>query len=189
MHLEESDPDASLIEQMSRGRIDRSKWEDYVAQIKSWVSRRYPDLNSQADDLAHETAISAYVNVKAFRGESRFIQWTYGVARYVVCKHLRLAHRVPTVPLESLKAEPVVSDGIEEKLQLWSMRMAMNELSGLERSVFVCRTAYDSDHKDIAAALGITSNASRQTWMRAVRKVRKFGGDVEVDRKDLVGSA
>ena len=169
-----SDLDGPLVQQMRDGTVDYRHWQDYVSRIHVWICRRFPFLYAHSEDLADEAAIRAFLNVRSFRGDAPLMQWTQSVAYYVVCRHLRKYRKLPLLSIEDLTVEPAVDDGVDSRIQLWAVAQAMRSMTRLERDVFVSRTAYDSDHKEIARRLGISSNASRQTWMRAVQKVRHF---------------
>lgn len=172
MQIMTSDADDRILCRLRDGSIELARWQTYVSGIRAWICSRFPQVSNHAEDLADEAAIRAFINLDSFRGDASFTQWTNRVAYFVVCAHLRKSSSRPEVSLDNPVIEPVSTDSIEDRLTIWSMDSAIKSMTCLEREVFVRRAAYASEHKDIADKLGITSNASRQSWMRAVKKVR-----------------
>ena len=88
---------------------------------------------------------------------------------------------------ETVPLEPELSSRLQSRLpsperqlditlRVKRLSIAISTLSNLEREVFV-RFCYDGDsHKDIAEALGIGVDNSRQLYFRAMRKVRVILG-------------
>jgi RNA polymerase sigma-70 factor (ECF subfamily) len=56
-------------------------------------------------------------------------------------------------------------------LLCYELAFLMEQLSSTERAVFVLREAFDFNHKDIAEALGVSTDNSRQLLKRAKEKV------------------
>lgn len=76
--------------------------------------------------------------------------------------------------------EPIVSDREstihqskfeERNLLCYELAFLMEQLSPSERAVFVLREAFDFNHKEIAEAINISSENSRQLFSRAKEKV------------------
>lgn len=76
--------------------------------------------------------------------------------------------------------EPIISSGErtvdhskfeEHNLLSYELAFLMEKLSLTERAVFVLREAFDFDHKEIAEAINISADNSRQLYKRAKEKV------------------
>src|SRR5690554_285750 len=59
----------------------------------------------------------------------------------------------------------------EQNLLSYELAFLMEQLSPAERAVFVLREAFDFNHKEIAEAINISAENSRQLYSRAKRKV------------------
>jgi|SRR5579871_2339978 len=174
MEVKPADPDAQLLLKMQTGEIDEANWRDFRKRIQQWICYRYPSLRATADDLAGEAALCVFVSVHSFRGEARFIRWVHCITRRIVSKHHDKQARVVVMSVEDLPEEVVANDKIEKRLLHLAAKAAMQTLTEQEHRVFLLRVTNDMDHKEIARRIGISDNASRQTWMRAMAKIRRY---------------
>jgi RNA polymerase sigma-70 factor (ECF subfamily) len=152
------------------------------------LSRRRPQLGSvrgsEFDDLAHQSADDALVNVLArldeFRGLSRFTTWAYKfVMREVSCKVARHAwqrqppgRHDPTfeqVP-DALARRP--GDRFEQQEQLKALSFAIGELTERQREVFVAVALNDVAIDVVAIQLGTNRNAVYKNLFDARRNLR-----------------
>lgn len=72
--------------------------------------------------------------------------------------------------------EPVFTDNTDaridsQKVLTYSMLVLLEQLNAKERAVFILRESFDYSHADIAQALGINEDASRQLYKRGKAKV------------------
>ena len=169
-----NDHEPKIARQIRRGDVDHQTWQLFVERLHYWICRRYPFLVHQADDLADETAMRVLVGFPSYRGEANFDHWCYGIARHVVSRHLRKSHGITELSLQDVGDDVPMKDCFPGGLFEWASETAMARLTELERSVFLSRVQHDTDHCEIARRLGISSNASHQTWGRAVKKMRQF---------------
>ena len=169
-----SDVDARLLQQLTTGKVDETEWRNFLGRIRGWICCHYPSLYAVSDELAGEAAVCAFESLASFRGEARFIRWVHRIAYHVVSRYLRKQAQAVVVSLEDIKDEAAGGDEIQSRLLQLAAEAAMETLTAQERIVFVSRVTNDTDHKDIALRLGITSNASRQTWMRASEKIARY---------------
>lgn len=168
------DSDADLIAQLKTGDFDLQVWEGFVKRVRGWVCRNFPELTNEADDIATLAAEYAYESLEAFRGECRFIRWVNRIAYNIACRRLQKTRQHVVVSFEDLHHAAAEGDDIDFALQQIEAAEAMKSLTEQERAVCLLRLLHDVDHKDIAAQLGISPNASRQTWMRAAEKLGRY---------------
>jgi RNA polymerase sigma-70 factor (ECF subfamily) len=174
MEVKETDPDAQLLRKMQTGAVEESDWQDFVERVRRWIVLHYAFLHAQSDDLAGEAALRVFESVPAFRGESRFIGWVYRIAQNVITGHLRHQAGVTVLSFEEMSEEVAAEDAIRKLMLQLAAEAAMQTLTEQERSVFMSRVTHDTDHQEIAQRLGISHNASRQTWMRASEKIGRY---------------
>jgi RNA polymerase sigma-70 factor, ECF subfamily len=152
------------------------------------LSRRRGQLGAisgpEFDDLAHQAADDALVNVLAklgeFRGLSRFTTWAYKFVVFEVSgKVARHAwRRVPPsrhefvfeqVP-DSLAPRP--GDRLEQREQLEALSVAIGELTARQREVFVAIALNDVPIDVLALQLGASRNAIYKNLFDARRNLR-----------------
>jgi RNA polymerase sigma-70 factor, ECF subfamily len=152
------------------------------------LSRRRAQLGSirgsEFDDLGHQAADDALVNVLArldeFRGLSRFTTWAYKfVMREVSAKVARHAWRrqppnvhepaFEQVP-DSLAARP--GNLLDQREQLKALSSAIGQLTERQRKVFVAIALNDVPIDVLAIQLGSTRNAIYKNLFDARRNLR-----------------
>jgi RNA polymerase sigma-70 factor, ECF subfamily len=143
---------------------------------------------AEAEDGAQETMISAFRNLKSFRGESKFSTWLVTIAMNEARKRLRKAKTAhedslddtvegaegdftPAVltdwreiPLEALERKE-----LKEKLQ-----EAVKGLPEKYREVFVLRDIEELNQEETAAALGINTTLVKVRLHRARMMLQKL---------------
>lgn len=75
--------------------------------------------------------------------------------------------------------EPVSDDNPDLRIQRrellsYSLMVLLERLTAQQRAVFILREAFDYDHAEIAAVMGIHSDYSRQLLSRAKRKLKDY---------------
>ena len=98
---------------------------------------------TEAEDGAQETMISAYRHLTSFRGDAKFSTWLVTDWR--------------EIPLEAL----------ERKEFREALRVAVAELPGIYRQVFTLRDLEELNVEETAQALGITTGAVKVRLHRA----------------------
>jgi RNA polymerase sigma-70 factor (ECF subfamily) len=66
----------------------------FQQQLKSYLYRLVADRND-AEDLAHDTFIKAFSNIKSFRGDASLKTWVFRIATNLAYDHLKQWHRWP----------------------------------------------------------------------------------------------
>jgi RNA polymerase sigma-70 factor (ECF subfamily) len=189
-------PDRDTSQWVEQLRLGHPRREDTVAMLHEVLlrvafyelSRRRAQLGfirgSEFDDLAHQAADDALVNVLArldeFRGLSRFTTWAYKfVMREVSCKVARHAwQRQPPsrhepafeqVP-DSLAPRP--ADRLDQQEQLKALSSAIGELTERQREVFVAIALNDVPIDVLALQLRTNRNAIYKNLFDARRNLR-----------------
>lgn len=140
---------------------------------------------AEAEDGAQETMISAFRNLKSFRGEAKFSTWLVTIAMNEARKRLRRAKTVAEdslddhvegdftpavltdwreIPLEALERKE-----LKEKLQ-----EAVRILPEKYREVFVLRDIEEFNQEETAAALGINVTLVKVRLHRARMMLQKL---------------
>lgn len=136
---------------------------------------------TEAEDVAQETAIKAYVNLRNFRGDSQFRTWVLSIARNEGLGRLR---KLGARREDSLEADTdqqtgdytpailtswreVPTEALERKELGAILRKAIEGLPEIYRNVVLLRDIEEMDVRETAAALGITEGAVKVRLHRA----------------------
>ncbi len=152
------------------------------------VSRRAGSLQlsgPEADDVAEQAADDALMAIKAkldgFRGESRFTTWAYRFVVFEVSTKLgRHFWRRRPVPLDREDWErlpdvsTVLPEQAAERHELWAAlrRAVAEDLTDLQRRVFVAIAVNEVQMDAFARELGSNRNAVYKVLFDARRKLR-----------------
>lgn len=150
----------------------------------------YPILKNEteAEDAAQEAIISAYRNLKSFRGEAKFSTWLVTIAMNEAKKRLRKANVAAEDSL-SVSAEEIEGDYTPAVLTDWreiplealerkelreKLREAVKMLPEKYREVFVLRDIEELNQEETAAALGINVTLVKVRLHRARMMLQKM---------------
>ena len=125
-----------------------------------------------ADDLAQETFIRAYKNIRSFRGEAKFSTWLYRIAYNVFRDQAR--KRKELVGIDEAQwqsqADPQTADpGLRHDLM-----NALNSLPLHERSAIVLCCQNGLSHDEAARVLEIPLGTVKTNVLRGREKLKKI---------------
>ncbi len=146
------------------------------------VAYRLTGTVEDAEDIVQNTFLKAYRQLNRFEARADFKTWLHRIA--VNCsidlirarKHREIGH--DPADLETAAAGPgqavlptpdrlLLSDEIRERL-----REGLSQLTASERAAFTLRHVEGLPIRDVAAAMGLKTEAAKNSIFRAVRKMR-----------------
>ena len=159
-------------------RDDRAAFAEIVrrhqSQVRTVLRRLTRGDMGLADDLAQETFILAWRNLRHFRFEARFSTWIYRIAFNAWQSEARKRHDVlldadddERPALEVAAPEPGVD--VASRLDL---ERAMTVLSDGERAAIAACYYADLSHEEAAQALGLPLGTVKTHILRAKQKLK-----------------
>lgn len=124
-----------------------------------------------ADDLAQETFIRAYKNIRSFRGEARFSTWLYRIAYNCFREDARRRKELVGIDEEQLQAEPdpqKVDPGLRHDIM-----HALNLLPLHERTAVVLCCQNGLSHDEAARVLDIPLGTVKTNVLRGREKLKR----------------
>lgn len=141
------------------------------------VSLRMINDRDDAEDVLQEAFISAFKNLKSYRGDASFGSW---LKRIVVNKSINFIKKRQAimVPMDDEKMD-VIDEGddydeIGLSLSVERVKAGMTELPVGFRTVLSLYLLEGFDHKEIADLMGITESTSKSQYLRAKKKLRSI---------------
>ena len=125
-----------------------------------------------ADDLAQETFIRAYKNIRNFRGEAKFSTWLYRIAYNVFRDQARKRKELVGIGEAQWQsaADPQAADpGLRQDLM-----SALNSLPLHERSAIVLCCQNGLSHDEAARVLEIPLGTVKTNVLRGREKLKKI---------------
>ncbi len=142
---------------------------------------------TEAEDGAQETVISAYRHLASFRGDAKFSTWLTTIAINEGRKRLRKAkgaaensieeeeesHEGDYTPAPLTDWREIPLEALERKELREALRVAVAELPDIYRQVFVLRDLEEQNIEETARALGINPGAVKVRLHRARTMLQK----------------
>ena len=162
---------------------DRHAFGELVRRHQSTVRaclRRLASGNAAlADDLAQETFLLAYKNLKSFRQEAKFSTWLYRIAYNVFLADTRKMKESPLAEdadLDALSREHDEHAELQPVARAATLKIdlerAMATLSEAERAAIIQCYHNDLSHEEAALVLGCPVGTVKTHVLRAKQKLK-----------------
>ena len=161
-----------LATRFAAGDLDafEALFREHQRNVYRWIVRIVRDP-AAAEDLAIEAFWRMYRARARFDPSGNCAAWLRRIAVNVALDHLRRAKLQVALP-EDLAAEPAPDSAVQSEMR-HAIQRALAELPPRLRVVVQLGLVEDEPYGEIAAALGISTNAVKVRMFRAVRLLRK----------------
>ncbi|MEM6524955.1 MAG: RNA polymerase sigma factor [Bacteroidota bacterium] len=170
------------VHNIHRDLIDRCLVGDTYAQKELYVAYKKAMFNTclrivkdfnDAEDILQDAFISAFRNLKSYKGDATFGAW---LKRIVINKSINFLNKqkVDFVDLDREISLPEESEIQPDALTVKKVKGAIEKLPVGYRSVLSLYLFEGYDHSEIAAILSISESASKSQYSRAKNKVREL---------------
>jgi RNA polymerase sigma-70 factor (ECF subfamily) len=144
-----------------------------------WTARRIVGSHAEADDVAQETFIKAYLALGDFRGDSSFFTWLYRIAvnmsLNVVRKQQVMGYlRQSEILSRILPARETPATELEFKETETLVQQAIEELPEKQRAVFVMRYFDEMSYEEISQVMKTSVGGLKANYFHALRKVQEY---------------
>ena len=167
--------DAELILSVLE-RDDRNAFAQLVnrhqSRVRTLLRRLTKGDAALADDLAQETFVLAWKNLRHFRFEARFSTWIYRIAFNAWQSEARKKHEVLLDdPDDAVFVDESRAD-LPDAASIIDLERALATLSDGERAAIAACYYSDLSHEEAAQALGIPLGTVKTHVLRAKAKLR-----------------
>ncbi|MCG8310995.1 MAG: RNA polymerase sigma factor [Cytophagales bacterium] len=157
------------------GGDQKAYYEIYKLYSKAMFNICFRILGVQelAEDVLQEAFVSAFQNIKSYRGKASFGAWLKKIVVNRAVSHLRKQHPV-MVELDD-RVEPKEdekTDDLDLIFKVEMIREAIQKLPNGFRVVFSLYLLEGYDHKEISEILGISESTSKSQYNRAKKKLK-----------------
>jgi RNA polymerase sigma-70 factor (ECF subfamily) len=150
---------------------DRAAFERLCDRaLPALYNRLRAQLPSDAvEDVAQEVCIAVMKGIGRFRARSTFRTWVAAIARNKVADYYRARGRRPvTTPLDPETNDPAAGIEWQERAMV---RLALRRLPDHYKEVLLLRFAEGLPFDQVARALGISLEAAKSRYRRAVAAI------------------
>ena len=156
-------------------RDDRNAFAELVrrhqSQLRASLRKMTGGRNELSDDIAQETFILAWRNIKSFRYEAKFSTWLYRIAFNAWQSEVRKKHELAMDDTMLPEPEPVQPESEHTGVRRDVMR-AMEGLTDGERNAILQCYYNDLSHEEAAYVLGIPLGTVKTNILKAKEKMR-----------------
>ncbi len=166
--------DSDLIGRMLL-REDRHAFAELVrrhqSQLRASLRKMTGGNIELADDIAQETFILAWRNIRSFRYEAKFSTWLYRIAFNALQSEVRKKHEL-TMDVESMPGPEALAPESEHTGMQRDLARAMECLTDGERNAILQCYYNDLSHEEAAYVLGIPLGTVKTNILKAKEKLR-----------------
>jgi len=172
--------DLQLIDEVRNGK--RRAFTELMRRYQQrvyWVARRIVGTHEDADDIAQETFVKAYIALGDFRGESSFFTWLYRIAVNLSLNAIRKRQLVNYLRENEIinRIFPSSDDPsreVEFKETQSRLQEAIAQLPEKQRAVFVMRYYDEMSYEEISEVMKTSVGGLKANYFHALRKVREY---------------
>lgn len=142
----------------------------FAASLTSGIDR------GQIDELVQDTFVRAFQSMADFRGESSLRTWLFTIERRLLLDRRRAERRRPEgaeIDEADAATEYTALDALVAGETEGRIRRALDQLSPMQRNVFMLRVTDGLSYKEIAEVVGTTEGAARVHYHNAMRAIKE----------------
>ena len=129
---------------------------------------------AEADDIAQDALMNAYVASASFRGAARFSTWLFRIAYNCFIDRIR-SRKLQTSPLDAPPAQTVPGpDATDGRFRHEDLHRAIGRLPDKERAALLLFYMEDKPVKEVAAILEIPAGSVRAYLTRGRQHVKEY---------------
>ena len=175
--------DLELVQQVRNGK--RQAYTELMRRYQQrvyWVARRIVGNHEDADDVAQEAFVKAYLALGEFRGDSSFFTWIYRIAVNLSLNAVRKQQ-----VMNYLRESPIISSLLPAKenphaeLEVKELESKLDRaIKGLpekQKAVFVMRYFEEMSYEEISDVLKTSVGGLKANYFHALKKVQGFMKD------------
>ena len=164
-------PDEALAKLARAG--DRAAFDvlcdRYLPVVYNRLRARLP--LEAVDDVTQEVFVAAVRGIRRYQGQSSFRTWIAAISRHKVADYYRGRSRRPeTTTFDEELNSPAVRADLEECVLV---RVALQRLPAHYQEVLLLRFAEGLPFEQVAGALGISPEATKSRYRRAVAAIAR----------------
>jgi RNA polymerase sigma-70 factor (ECF subfamily) len=175
--------DLELVQEVRNG--NRQAFTELMRRYQQkvyWVARRIVGGHADADDIAQETFVKAYLALGDFRGDSSFFTWLYRIAVNLSLNEVRKQQVVRYLRqseiLERFIPAREETDGeLRYKETESRLQQAIAALPEKQRAVFTLRFYDELPYEEISQILKTSVGGLKANYFHALRKVKEYMKD------------
>lgn len=155
---------------------DRRAFDALVRKYQSSLRRFFLNLTMGdvflSDDLAQETFIKAYLNIRSFKGIAAFSTWLFRIAYNVFCDSVKTRKYYENLSTSEIDTSHNIHNAYsEEKADVFT---ALKQLKKEEQTAILLCYMEDKTHKEIARIMNLPLGTVKTHILKGKEKIGNF---------------
>ena len=143
----------------------------YQSPIRRFFLNQTLGDSQLSDDLAQDTFVKAYKNIRQFQGRSGFSTWLYRIAYNVFYDHVRRHKETADIDSREVLTLGTAADSSQERMDIYS---AMAMLSDSERTCLTLQLMEGQPIDRIADIMGLAQGTVKSHLFRGKQKLADY---------------
>ena len=144
----------------------------YQSQVRRFFLNQTCGDKELSDDLAQDTFIKAYTNLKSFKGTANFSTWLYRIAYNVFFDYIR--SQKPTSDLEVVTTDADYRHEQQDLAKKMDVYAALGQLKEAERTCITLFYMEELEIKKIADITGMAEGTVKSHLSRGKEKMANY---------------
>jgi RNA polymerase sigma-70 factor (ECF subfamily) len=149
-----------------------------------WIARRIVGNHTDAEEVAQEAFVKAYLGLGDFRNDATFFTWLYRITVNLALNVVRKRQVISYIRESELLARffPANNEAerrVAEPESTSALQAALRDLPEKQLSVFVLRFFEELSYEDIAEILEASVGGLKANYFHAIRRVREHLNNVD----------
>lgn len=147
----------------------------YEQPLRSFLLQQTNGDSDLTDDLAQETFIRVWQQLKSFKRASQFKTWLFSIAYHLYLDNCRYRQSHPTVDIAILCDNEIsVLDEEEQAQQTEWVHRAMDQMPEPARTILTLSLMQDMTSREISRIVNLSENNVRQIIFRYRPKLKQL---------------
>lgn len=127
-------------------------------------------------DLTQDVMMKAILNIKKFKGDSKFSTWLISIASNLYKDYVRKSKKISSTAIEelSIKDSQNIENDVVNKDTVNRVGKLLRELPYEKRMVFILKNYYDYSYEEIGEILKCPIGTVRSRLHYCIEKLRKL---------------
>jgi RNA polymerase sigma-70 factor (ECF subfamily) len=150
----------------------------YQTPLRGWLRRLTGGDFGWADDLAQETFVTAYRQLKSYRHESRFSTWLFAIAHHRFCSEARRRKAFVSLEDSNMDDLTLTSDFRPDADRSEELERAMSCLTREQLAAITLCYQQGMTHEEAAAVLGCPLGTVKTHILRGKQRLLRYFSSV-----------
>lgn len=150
--------------------------ERYERQIIAYVARLLNFHQQNAEDVASQTFMKAYINLASYNQNLKFSSWLYRIAHNESINFIKLNQSSLDLDKQPENLATLETNYLDKKFSLEAAYQILNKLNKQDSNLLILFYLQEKSIAEISEILKISQNSAKSRLSQARKKAQVFSG-------------